>query len=147
MPDNEIISEEQAMPETAKEKFERERLSRRQALKRLGMTSAMAAFALFSVDDLARVVGNAMQQRAGDNKIAGQVAKEFQQSGVAYAGWLCGPSGLPPTAGEIGIACKGHPNTYGAAATCDDCCVKGCTQNYPSGTSEGQCAAVAQNKC
>lgn len=91
MPNNEIISDEQAVPETDSEKFERERLTRRQALKRFGMTSAMTAFALFSVDDLAHMVGQAMQQQAGDSKIALQIAKEFQTAGVAFAGG--GPSG------------------------------------------------------
>jgi hypothetical protein len=60
MPDNAIISIESAPEtalETAKEKFERERLTRRQALKRFGMTAGMAAFAMFSVDDLAHIVG------------------------------------------------------------------------------------------
>lgn len=90
MLENAIISDgvapnTEVVPETAKAKFERERLSRRQALKRLGMTSAMTAFAMFSVDDLARMVGKAMQQRAGDNKVAEQVAKELQQAGVALA--------------------------------------------------------------
>ncbi len=89
MPDNAAIPDGEAVPETAKEKFERERLSRRQALKKFGMTSAMATLGLFSVDDLARMVGKAMQQRAGDNKVAEQVAKEFQQAGVAFAS---GPS-------------------------------------------------------
>ena len=59
--------------------------SRCQALKRVGMTSAMATFALFSVDDLARMVGKAMQQRAGDNKVAAQVAQELHQAGVTLA--------------------------------------------------------------
>ena len=85
MPPKGGIPSGEATPETAKEKFERERLSRRQALKRLGMTSAMTAFALFSVDDLARMVGKAMQQRAGDNKVATQVAKELQDAGVVIA--------------------------------------------------------------
>lgn len=92
MPENGIILSD-APPETAKEKFERERLSRRQALKRFGMTSAMATFAMFSVDDLARMVGKAMQQRAGDNKIAAQLAQEFQNAGAAFAD---GTSGMSP---------------------------------------------------
>jgi RecA/RadA recombinase len=94
MPDNAIISIESAPEtalETAKEKFERERLTRRQALKRFGMTAGMAAFAMFSVDDLAHIVGKAMQQRAGDNKVAEQIAQEFQQAGVALA---ANPSGI-----------------------------------------------------
>ena len=90
MPENAIIPEGAApspkvVVETAKEKFERERLSRRQALKKFGMTSAIATFALFSLDDLARMVGKAMQQRVRDDKVATQVAKELQQAGVVLA--------------------------------------------------------------
>lgn len=97
MPENDehdISAGATAPVETERERFERERLSRRQALKRFGMTSAMATFALFSVDDLARIVGKAMQQRAGDNKVAEQVAQEFQEAGVAFAG---SPSTSGPT--------------------------------------------------
>jgi hypothetical protein len=91
IPDGEAVPEA-AKAETAREKFERERLSRRQALKKFGMTSAMATFALFSVDDLARMVGQAMQKRAGDSKVAEQIAHEFQNSGVALADYegYCG---------------------------------------------------------
>lgn len=74
---------EMTTTETPREKFERERLTRRQALKRFGMTSAMATFALFSVDDLARMVGGAMERQARNSKIAAQVAQEFQHSGIA----------------------------------------------------------------
>lgn len=74
-----------AKTETAKQKFEQERLTRRQALKKFGMTSAMATFALFSVDDLARMVGGAMERQARNNKIATQVAEEFKHSGIALA--------------------------------------------------------------
>ncbi len=104
-----------ALAETALEKFEREQLSRRQALKRFGMTSAMATFALFSVDDLARMVGKAMQQRAADNKVAAQIAQEFQQAGVALATQTAvGPNALP----------YGNCNSFqsgGGSAACDAC--------------------------
>ena len=45
----------------------------------------MATFALFSVDDLARMVGKAMQQRAADNKVVEQIAQEFREAGVVLA--------------------------------------------------------------
>ena len=90
-----VIPGGEAVPEVAREgtapvenawvEFERGRLSRRRALKKLGMTSAMATFALFSVDDLAHMVGKAMQQRAGDNKVAAQVAQELHQAGIVLA--------------------------------------------------------------
>ena len=88
MPENDeqdISARAQAPAETPLEKFEREQLTRRQALRKFGITSAMATFALFSVDDLARMVGKAMQQRAADNKVAEQVAQEFQHAGIALA--------------------------------------------------------------
>ena len=95
MSENEIIpiddAPETVRAETAQEKFERERLSRRQALKKFGMNSAVAAFAMFSVDDLARMVGKAMERRSRDNKVAAQIAQELRQAGIAFAG---GPSWL-----------------------------------------------------
>ncbi len=39
----------------ARAKFEQERMTRRSALRKLGMTSGMALFSLFTVDDLARI--------------------------------------------------------------------------------------------
>ncbi|WP_395089076.1 hypothetical protein [Armatimonas sp.] len=84
---------------TAAEKlaqFEKEKLSRRQALARFGFQAGAAAVAALTADDLLRKVGKEMQRRAGDNKIALQVAKEFQEAGIAFA--------TPPT--------------------CEDCCTK-----------------------
>ncbi len=130
MPENAIIPEgaapsSEAVPETAKEKFERERLSRRQALKRFGMTSAMTAFVLFSVDDLARMVGKAMQQRAGDNKIAAQLAQEFQNAGVAFADGTSGmsPSGVTvsdPVSGGVILMVGSWDNAVQAYASLDE---------------------------
>lgn len=80
------------MPEITKsaEQIELERLTRRQALRKLGFGAGLSAFMLLGVDDLARMVGAEMQKRAGDNKVAEQVAKEFQNAGIAFA---AGPSG------------------------------------------------------
>ncbi len=139
MPENEIIPINEG-PETAKEKFERERLTCRQALKKFGMTSAMAAFALFSVDDLARMVGKAMQQRAGDNRIAGQLAKEFQQAGIALAD-------LPPSYGQIGYICKYNPGTYGHSANCQECVIAGCALYFGSGSLDTNCSYDAGQWC
>jgi hypothetical protein len=125
MPDNAIISIESAPEtalETAKEKFERERLTRRQALKRFGMTAGMAAFAMFSVDDLAHIVGSAMKQRAGDNKVAAQIAQEFQQAGVAFAD----PSGTPCShcLAQYGV------DTQNVISARDVCLLNGSTMDY-----------------
>ena len=111
------------------------------SLKRFGMTSAMAAFALFSVDDLARMVGKAMQQRAGDNRIAGQLAKEFQQAGIALAD-------LPPSYYQIGINCKYNHNSYGGnASSCSDCVTAGCATYYGSGSVDTNCNYYAGKYC
>ena len=152
MPENAIIPAGEADLETVKEKFERERLSRRQALKRLGMTSAMAAFALFSVDDLARMVGKAMQQRAGDNKVAEQVAQEFQQAGIAFAGGLSNPSGTLCISdydcsgcnqNALMTCCQKSSNPYGCCAKSNEkgaCC--GFVTTLPGQTPDDHAAAV-----
>ncbi len=67
------------------QKYEREQLSRRAALRKMGYTSALAAFAMFSVDDLARMVGKAMEQRARDSQVAEVAARELQGAGVVMA--------------------------------------------------------------
>lgn len=134
---------EAAQTENAWVEFERGRVSRRQALKKLGMTSAMAAFALFSVDDLARMVGKAMQQRAADNKVVEQVAKEFQQAGIALA---YDPNG--PCSGCVsGGTCV--PGTY---QKCEKCC-SGCSCEHALDLSCGdpsfsntQCQACCQSR-
>lgn len=138
---------ETAPTETAKEKFERERLTRRQALKKFGMTSAMATFALFSVDDLARMVGGAMERQARNSKIAAQVAQEFQHSGIALGADMPSPyySAPPPyyydsgsPAGNsgrtIGATCANTPGVfpYGQPRGCLDCLRAGCTAAYPN---------------
>lgn len=120
MPENEVKNTVEAVPvqetppetaqETTWEKFERERLSRRQALKKFGITTGMAVFAMFSVDDLARMVGKAMQQRAGDNRIANQLAKEFQQAGIAMATTYTGAS------------CANKDNYDDCVSCCDNAC-------------------------
>lgn len=71
----------------------------------------MATFALFSVDDLARMVGKAMQQRAGDNKVVEQIAKEFQQAGIA----LAGGNGTGKNPGPVGSACDSQGDSLPVA--------------------------------
>ncbi len=72
--------------ETKLQRLERERMTRRAALRKMGVTSTLSVLTLFSVDDLARMVGKAMQQRARDNRVAETVARELRQAGVAMAG-------------------------------------------------------------
>ncbi len=150
MPESEIIPDgsipdakaaaaapEAAPAENAWVAFERGRVSRRQALKKLGMTSAMAAFALFSVDDLARMVGKAMEQRARDNKVAEQVAKEFQQAGIALAGSPC-----------YGTCCPDYDcSGCGGSAATGDCCYGSSDPNACCGKSYGPASGQAYISC
>jgi hypothetical protein len=72
-------------PETALEKLEREKMTRRQALGRIGFLAGASAVAALTSDELTRLVGKEMQRRAGDSKVVAQVAKEFENAGVASA--------------------------------------------------------------
>ena len=65
--------------------FEKEKLTRRQALAKFGFQAGAAAVAALTADDLLRKVGQEMRKRAGDNKVAQQVASEFEKAGVAHA--------------------------------------------------------------
>jgi hypothetical protein len=136
--------------ENAWVKFERGQVSRRAALKKIGITSAMAVFAMFSVDDLARMVGQKMEQRAGDSKIAEQIAREFQQAGIVLAG---SPSNCTPNynctgcgGSQItGVCCSGSSNptsccqkSYGSPsgnyniAACRQCCANAWGDTFSS---------------
>jgi hypothetical protein len=76
-----------------KSTYERQAMTRRQALGRLGFLAGAAAVAALGVDDLTRLVGKEMEKRAGDNKTARKVAQEFANAGVAFAHPSCGGPG------------------------------------------------------
>ena len=80
----------------------------------------MATFALFSVDDLARMVGKAMQQKAGDNKVAGQIAREFRNAGITMAD---GGSGCVPSAASCTNCLNGSEDARNAAVTVFNNCM------------------------
>ena len=142
MPKNDeqaLSTRAQAQTETALEKYEREQLTRRQALRKFGITSAMATFALFSVDDLARMVGKAMQQKAADNKVAAQIAMELRNAGVALAS---GPSGCPTQPGKPSNCCPNYDcSGCGGSAATGDCCFGSSNPNACCGKSYGQLSA------
>lgn len=83
--DSNTAEQSETMDVQTAQRVEQEKLTRRAALRKLGFGAGMAAFALLGVDDLARMVGKRMERMAGDNKVAEQVAKEFQAVGVASA--------------------------------------------------------------
>ena len=102
--------------ETKLEQFERERLTRRTALKKLGMTTGMTLFSLFAVDDLARLAIKRMEEHKETRMIAETVAKEFKDSGIAFAG---GPSWLG--CGGCQATCV-TPDIYHVCFTCTTPC-------------------------
>lgn len=120
------MSESNTSPESNKspEQIERERLTRRQALRKFGFGAGLSTFLLLGVDDLARMVGAKMQQMAGDNQVANQIAKEFQSAGIALAS---GPSGCHN--GPSGGTCTGCDGMEAIDNCCqkspdpDQCCV------------------------
>lgn len=145
------------MSEIESSKFEQQRITRRQALKKIGVTSAMATFAMFSVDELARMVGKELKTRAGSNELANRVADEFRSTGIVLAD--------PPGGGRPGGCASGHPTaeccTADAVGTwCDgyhnqsDChkCVNGvygsdgfCKDFVTSGLQGNK--SIAYNSC
>jgi len=96
------------MPEITKtaEQIEQERMTRRQALGKFGFGAGLSAFLLLGVDDLARTVGAKMQQMAGDNQVAQQIAEEFQSAGVAFA------SPSSPTISPSNSGCQACRDQY-----------------------------------
>jgi hypothetical protein len=124
MPENEKT-------ETKLEKFEREQMSRRAALRKMGYTSALATLAMFGVDDVVRLVGQKMQMQARNNQVANIVAQEFANSGIALAS--------PSTCQEC------YNVSFCGYATCNTC-----TQPGQPGANQEQCynqVAVNFNAC
>ena len=69
----------------AREKFEQERMNRRAALRKLGMTGGMTLFGVLAFDDVARKVLDVMKQNTVTQQIADTLTKEFGEMGVAHA--------------------------------------------------------------
>ncbi len=105
------------------EQVEQERLTRRAALRKLGFGAGLSAFMLLGVDDLARMVGKEMERRAGDNKVAGQIAKEFQSAGVSLADNSA--SDIPPCSKPYcDCVVKCYPLTGDALTSCYTNCAQ-----------------------
>ena len=123
-------------------RLERDKITRRAALAKMGIRSAAAVFAAFTVDDLARVVTQKMAQNAHDNQIVNAVAEEFKNAGVAFAD-------LPDTTSIDPIAYNDKPcdclDTKTASLTVcssiEDTCLK-----MPTGSDEQlSCWATVKN--
>ena len=147
MPDNEQSKADQSaetktMDADTARRVEREKLTRRAALRKLGFGAGIAALSMFSVDDLARLVGQRMERMAGDNKVAQAIAKEFQQAGIAFAGSLvCDANGCSDD--QLKFNCTGCPTTTGGTPTvtieggnCHQCVISACGRCFGT-NSEG----------
>ena len=76
---------------TSPDQLDQEKMSRRAALRRIGMTSGIAVLGLLTIDDLARVASQKLEQ----NELTRGIAKDFKSAGVAFADTLGGPSPSP----------------------------------------------------
>jgi hypothetical protein len=107
MSSNPNTEQSKTMDVQTAQRVEQERMTRRAALRKLGFGAGLAAFSMLGVDDMARMVGKRMERIAGDNKVANQVAKEFQQAGVAFA-----DGGLSGSGGSGNSSCQHCANQY-----------------------------------
>jgi hypothetical protein len=135
-------------PQEKLAEFQAQKMTRRQALGRFGFLAGAAAVAALSVDELTRLAGNEMSRRATGNKAVEQVAKEFQNAGVAHAlpcyaldeegNPLYDPQGNPlpcgyhPPSAELPVSCVGivvgdwckdpAKGGHGPGDPCKHCC-------------------------
>lgn len=115
-----------AEPLTASERFEKERMSRRAALRKLGITSAATLLGVFAVDDFARMAIRVMEQNKATEKVAEVLAHDFKDAGVAHA--------LTP-----------HDICYSQASTAFIICNNLALENFFPLIAQIQCRADYQN--
>jgi hypothetical protein len=71
--------------DSKREQFEKEKLTRRSALRKAGVTSLLSVFSLVAADDVARLVLAKLQDNALTHGIADGLARDFRSAGVALA--------------------------------------------------------------
>lgn len=67
--------------DSSADKAAQEKMSRRAALRRIGMTGAMAVIGVMSIDDLARVSAKKLEE----HEMTRGLAKDFKNAGVVFA--------------------------------------------------------------
>lgn len=89
--------------QAARKRFEQQKMTRRQALRKMGVMSATAVIGVLTIDDLARISAAKMQEHKATKAIGDSLAKEFGAAGVAFADASsptssdqCNPDGGPP---------------------------------------------------
>lgn len=141
---------EPTTPDTAPpnwERVERERLTRRAALRKMGYTSGIALFSMFAVDDLARMAMKQMEQHKETRQIAETIAEEFKNAGIAFASpQSSGPCGSSPyyppgTLGgdNIGRDCAYDQNFFCNDAVSFDACVRSACVHYSAVSDVDDC--------
>ncbi len=144
----------------AREKFEQEKMSRRAALRKIGLTSGMALFGMFAVDDFARLALRGLQQHKETQAVAETVAQELRSSGVAFAadgddsGYYdagpCTPTSSNQDSCTDGRIKKKKPCT--GLSPCETCAcvaqqeVGHCQRAYPVGNDRTFCERAATGK-
>lgn len=91
----------------ARKRFEQERLTRRKALRKLGMVSGIAAVGLLSIDDLARLSASKLKEYKATAEIGDSLAREFHSAGVAFA---------------TGVSSASHPEPSPPVPPCNSVC-------------------------
>lgn len=127
-------------PSEAWQHFEEQRLSRRTALRKMGLTTGSTLFGMFAIDDLARMMVGKVKEHQASGAIAEVLSAEFKNAGMAFAG---SPSQPSPCAGS------------GCAACCTqfhqwlDACEASANACYDAGKPYQSCTAANQlcNNC
>jgi hypothetical protein len=78
------------------DKLAQEQMSRRAALRRIGMTGAMTVIGLMSIDDLARV----SVKKLGEHEMTRGIAADFKAAGIGFQGVAFADGYMPPTIDE-----------------------------------------------
>lgn len=147
--DNALIPDTQ----TAREKFEQARLSRRAALRKIGITSGMAFFSMFAVDDLARMAIKKMEENKQTREIGETVAREFKNTGVVFAaapGHTSACVNCTNTKDECLIDANGTYNVCLQKAGSDSSKQHDCAAIYvgqQTGCSDSYAHCCANNQC
>ncbi len=131
--------------------FEAEKMTRRRALKKFGITTGMAVFGMFAADDLARMVIKKMEEHKETRQIAEVVAQEFKNSGIAFAANpVCDAGGCGDT--QLTFNCNGCPNVAGGPATapieggnCHTCVQNACDRCFGYATTSSELCVNRQS--
>jgi hypothetical protein len=120
------------------EEFQQEKITRREALPRIGITTGAGLFMMFGIDDLARLAARKLTETRAFGEVGETVAREFKDAGVAFANYP--PSGASVTPSGLPSFCYPQPNPYHVVKckcsnypeTDADACLQCCADRYDS---------------